>query len=271
MRPAECEEVLGVRCREVVRVESVAEAIFPQARTADELVNGVAEALRGVDAARVVALKTVAAYRCGLDLKAATAAQLREAFDDERSRYESAGSVRLTRGPLVSALVHAAVEVAREMRLPLQIHTGFGDRDLDLRSADATLMRPVFADPRYRDVRFVLLHANYPFVREAALLASLYPNVFVDLSLAIPLTAHGGWGVVSDLLEQAPYSKIMYGSDASVGPELFAWGAAVGRAAVASAVGRLVREGWLSPAQAADCSRRVLADNAAEVYGIEVP
>ncbi|MBV8228680.1 MAG: amidohydrolase family protein [Planctomycetaceae bacterium] len=271
LRLAKCEDVLGVCCKEVVRVEGIAESLLPRSRTADELIAGVGEALRQVDTGQVVALKTIAAYRCGLDLSAPTTGQVREAFDEERKRYESGGSVRLTRGPLISAVVLAALEVAREMRLPLQIHTGFGDRDLDLRSANATLLRPIFASARYRDVRFVLLHANYPFVREAALLAALYPNVYVDLSLAIPLTAHGGRRVVSALLEQAPYSKIMYGSDASVRPELFAWGAAVGKAAVASTLRELVGQGWLTREKAADCARRILAGNAAEVYGIEVP
>ncbi len=267
--PAVCEELLGVPCKEIVRVESVAESILPTCRSADELVCGVVDSLKRVDRGQVVALKTIAAYRCGLHLHPSTREELREAFDDEQKHYESVGSVRLRRRALISAVVLAALEVAQEMQLPLQIHTGFGDRDLELRAADATLMRSIFAEARYRDVRFVLLHANYPFVREAALLASLYPNVYVDLSLAVPLTAHGGQRVISGLLEQAPYSKIMYGSDASVGPELFAWGASVGRAALTFALRELIEQGWLTREQASDCGRCVLARNAVQVYGIK--
>ena len=87
--------------------------------------------------------------------------------------------------------------------MPVQFHTGFGDDDADLRTANPLLLRPLLQDTTLRNVPFVLLH-TYPYCREAGYLASIYPNVFIDLSLTIPFTAHGGAEAVCATLETRP-------------------------------------------------------------------
>ena len=61
--------------------------------------------------------------------------------------------------------------------MPVQIHTGFGDADLDLREANPLHLRPLLESGRYANVPFVLLHASYPYVRELGYLAAIYANV----------------------------------------------------------------------------------------------
>lgn len=87
-----------------------------------------------------VGLKTIVAYRGGLDL---------DAIDD-------ATRDRLT----------AALEVNHDTGdpLPVQIHTGFGDCDLLLPRTDPSHLKPLLE--RFADTDFVLLHC-YPFVRQA--------------------------------------------------------------------------------------------------------
>ena len=99
------------------------------------------------------ALKTIAAYRGGLDR--------------------------------VSDDVVAALEAneATNDPLPVQVHCGFGDSDLHLWRADPGYLKPLVE--RFADTPFVLLHC-YPFVREAGWLAHVYGNVWFDLSLTIP-------------------------------------------------------------------------------------
>ncbi|HEX3833295.1 MAG TPA: amidohydrolase family protein, partial [Solirubrobacteraceae bacterium] len=139
------------------------------------------------------ALKTIIAYRGGLDLGA---------VDDA------------TRGRLTTAL-----EVNRDTGdpLPVQIHTGFGDSDLLLPRADPSLLKPVFE--RFAETSFVLLHC-YPFVRQAGWLASVYANVFIDLSLTIPHVSRPA-AVLAEAVELAPLSKLLYASDAVRTPELY--------------------------------------------------
>jgi predicted TIM-barrel fold metal-dependent hydrolase len=133
------------------------------------------------------ALKTIAAYRGGLDS--------------------------------VSEHVLAALEANEAARdpLPVQVHCGFGDSDLHLWRADPSYLKPLIE--RFHETTFVLLHC-YPFVREAGWLAHVYGNVFFDLSLTIPHVSTPA-RTVEDALELAPVSKLLYASDAARTPELY--------------------------------------------------
>jgi hypothetical protein len=134
-----------------------------------------------------VALKTIAAYRGGLDR--------------------------------VSEPVLAALEANEETGapLPVQVHCGFGDSDLWLARADPSHLKPLIE--RFRETRFVLLHC-YPFVREAGWLAHVYGNVWFDLSLTIPHVSRPA-EALREALELAPVSKLLYASDAARTPELY--------------------------------------------------
>jgi predicted TIM-barrel fold metal-dependent hydrolase len=128
---------------------------------------------------------------------------------------------------------------------------------VDLRLANPLHLRPqleggVLSGP------VVLLHAGYPFVREAAYLASVYPNVYVDFSQAAPLLAGPGLTrVLEELLALAPLTKVLYGSDAWGIPEWFWLAARAARRALGEALA------WLPAEEARWAARRVLHDNAA--------
>jgi predicted TIM-barrel fold metal-dependent hydrolase len=133
------------------------------------------------------ALKTIAAYRGGLDRVSAdvvTALEANEATGDP---------------------------------LPVQVHCGFGDSDLHLWRADPSYLKPLIE--RFGKTPFVLLHC-YPFVREAGWLAHVYGNVFFDLSLTIPHVSRPA-RMLEEALELAPVSKLLYASDAARTPELY--------------------------------------------------
>jgi uncharacterized protein len=172
-------ELAACEARPVMRIERVHEE------------TGDVDAVRAVvTAARdngFAALKTIAAYRGGLDR--------------------------------VQDFVVAALEAneATGAPLPLQVHCGFGDSDLHLARSDPSHLKPLIE--RFRETTFVLLHC-YPFVREAGWLAHVYGNVFFDLSLTIPHVARPA-EVLREALELAPVSKLLYASDAARTPELY--------------------------------------------------
>ena len=70
------------------------------------------------------------------------------------------------------------------------------------------------------------VHSGYPWVREAAYVASVLPNVYLELSELIPW----GWGQVEWALEMlvgtVPAAKLLYGSDEAGEPEAF-WASAI--------------------------------------------
>jgi predicted TIM-barrel fold metal-dependent hydrolase len=177
-----------------------------------------------------VALKTIAAYRGGLDRVAPEVVSALEAND------------------------------AAAAPLPVQVHTGFGDADLHLWRSDPSYLKPLVE--RFAATPFVLLHC-YPFVREAGWMASVYANVFLDLSLTIPFVARPA-EALREALELAPVSKLLYASDAARTPELFFLAAKRWREALAEVLAESLR-----PDEAEQAGRAILRDNALGLYGLE--
>jgi predicted TIM-barrel fold metal-dependent hydrolase len=212
-------ELAACSAAPVMRIERVAEEVRDLDRLRDVVTTARADGF--------VALKTIAAYRTGLEL---------ERIDD---------------------FVVAALEANEGTGepLPLQVHCGFGDWDLYLARADPSHLKPLVE--RFRETTFVLLHC-YPFVREAGWLAHVYGNVFFDLSLTIPHVARPA-EALREALELAPFSKLLYASDAARTPELYYLASRWWRAALAEVLPELYGD----PDEAA---RAILRENALALY-----
>ncbi len=232
-------ELAACESRPVMRIEMAAESV----RGARDRLDAVAAAVTRARADGYVALKTIVAYRGGLDLDALPAPTRSDRVEGE---------------PLRDVLLTALVaNEATGDPLPVQIHTGFGDSDLLLPAADPGLLKPVIE--RFSDTTFVLLHC-YPFVREAGWLAHVYPNVYFDLSLTIPHVSQPA-RALTEALELAPVSKLLYASDASRACELYLLAATWWRDALERVLPTL-----LAPDRAAAAARMILRDNALAVY-----
>lgn len=257
--------LVGLPVRRILRIEAIAEASaagWPPFASVQAAFRAAIDDALGTGA---VALKTIAAYRCGLDLPPADDVAAADAYE----QWRATGRERLVAAPLVAWFVDAALDVARArgVPVPLQVHTGIGDADLDLARAAPELLQPRF-DAGWADVPIVLLH-TYPFVREASWLAHVYPNVHLDVSLAITLVGHRGADVVLDALALAPASKLLFGTDASRIPELFLLGTRWWRDALAGALDRLLDDDVIDDATALRWAELVLAGNARVLYGLD--
>jgi uncharacterized protein len=153
--------------------------------------------------------------------------------------------------------------------LPVQFHTGFGDPDIDLLTANLALLRPILADLRYAGVPIVLLHMGYPYVRESAFLASLYPNVYVDLSLAVPLLRPVLPHLLQEVLALAPPTKLLYGSDAHSQPEMFWLSAQYGRWALGKILTEWINDDTLEEHEALEIAQRICFRNALALYRLD--
>jgi hypothetical protein len=251
----------------ILRLETLAQDLIVRHDTFDQVVDGFVATVEGARAAGHVGLKSIVAYRTGLAVSDTPRSAAAAAFVPVKERAKRAGRVRLADKPLNDYLVHRALEIAARVELPVQFHTGFGDDDLDLRAANPLHLRSLLQDPTLRGASFVLLH-TFPFSREAGYLAGLYPHVYVDLSLTIPFTAHGGVAAIRAALEQAPTSKLLLATDAFSIPELFYLGAHYARLSLAVALDSLRSEGWLTASQAEEAAHQMLHENAAALYGV---
>lgn len=215
----------------------------------------------------VVSFKSIAAYRTGLQIDTVDEAAAEAAFQAHKRRHgEAAG--RLDAKPLVDLVVREGMRVAARHALPVQFHTGFGDPDLDLRLANPLHLRPLLEDPELKAAPVVMLHASYPFAREAGFLAAMYPQAYTDFGLAVPcLSVSGMRRAIGMLLELAPTSKILYSSDAHLVPELFYVCAKWGRKMLGEVLEGAVTDGDLDAKEAEDAAEAVLRGNARALYG----
>ncbi|MFQ5858878.1 MAG: amidohydrolase family protein [Anaerolineae bacterium] len=214
-------------------------------------------------------LKSIAAYRTGLAVDKPISEGVAACFQNLRQPAEAGDPVRLACKPLNDWVVWAALEEAARRDMPVQFHTGFGDPDLDLRWASPVHMRPLFENPSFRRVPFVLLHVSYPFTREVGYLAAVYPNVHIDLGLAIPFLSVAGMRfVVRAFLELTPLSKIIFSTDAHLIAELFYLGALWGRRILAEVLEEAVRDGDLTTREAERAAELILRRNAIKLYGL---
>jgi predicted TIM-barrel fold metal-dependent hydrolase len=255
--PAEMAAAAGARAAEVVRLEAVAEEVAGRGADAAGFADAFAAALHE-RARTAVGLKTVIAYRYGLDFDPdpPTAAQVRTAA----GAWLRAGG-RVTDPVLLRHLLWAGVGIG----LPLQFHVGLGDPDLTMHRTDPSLMTEFL---RRVHVPVLLLHC-YPHHRTAAYLAAVFPHVYMDVGLAVNFTGARSRAVVAESLEVAPFGKVLFSSDAFGPPELHHLGALLWRRAMTSVLGEWVAEGDWAQADAVRVATMVGAGNARRVYGLE--
>ncbi|WP_400996568.1 amidohydrolase family protein [Agromyces sp. GXQ0307] len=228
----------------VARLETIAEAVLAQSTSGGEFVERLGPAL---DAAAVeaVAVKTVAAHRCGLELDPArpTDVDLRSAADAWFAvwrAHAASDRPRLVDPTIVRHLIWWALEHGAV----LQVHAGFGDADLVLERANPARMQALLAATAGTGGRIAFLHC-YPYVREAGWLAHVFPHVFLDVGLAVGFLGANADAAVRESLDLAPFSRVLFSTDAWGVPERVLLGARLWRDAAARVLGGYVAEhGW---------------------------
>ncbi|QWZ08687.1 amidohydrolase [Nocardioides panacis] len=263
--PAELAGLSGGRVHEVTRIEAVVEELAASGVEAAALGPAVADALAD-RAARSVAFKTVAAYRVGLELPAdpPSSADVRRAADRWLTDCEWKDRYRLDDPTLVAHAVHTSLSLG----LPLQVHTGYGDPDLTLHRADPSLLTPFLRALPPATGPVVLLHC-YPYHRQAAYLANVFPQVLVDVSLAVNHVGPRGPAVLAETLELAPFGSLLYASDGFALAELHHLGAVLFRRALARVLDEWLADDAMTADDARRIARLVAHDNARRTYHLE--
>ena len=256
------------RTEPMLRLEVLMESLLTEHDSLAGTEEALIAALDDVRGQGYVALKSIAAYRTGLDIREWPRRQAEESFREYRSSARE-GSPRLVHKPLLDTLLHVAFVQAARQEVPVQFHTGYGDADTDLLLGNPLHLRAVLQRPDYRGMPVVLLHECYPYTRQGGYLAAVYENVYLDLSYGIPLLGYGEMlSFTRAALGVAPGSKLMYSSDGIGVPELHWMSAIDGRRVIGEALGELVAHGELDLAQAEAAGESVLRGNATRLYEI---
>jgi hypothetical protein len=256
----------GCRAEPMLRLEILMEKLLIEHDSLVDAETALASALDDVRGQGYVALKSIAAYRTGLDIREWPREEAEASFQ-EYGRAAEAGPARLVHKPLLDSLLHVAFAQAARQEVPVQFHVGYGDADTDLLLGNPLYLRPVLQRPDYRGMPVVLLHECYPYTRQGGYLAAVYENVYLDLSYGIPLLGYTEMlSFTRQALGVAPSSKLMYSSDGIGVPELHWISAIDGRRVLGEALGELVSYGELNPSDAEAAAESILRANATRLY-----
>jgi hypothetical protein len=266
----------------VLRVEICVEMGYADCPTLDDALHRLTEEITH-PARPHVSLKSIAGYRSGLAFdppsteqwqQAANAyAQLREAVLRTHPAQRAPGGLRTQRGriadkALVDTIVWTALEAGAPQGLPMQFHIAFGDDDIVMTKNDPTLMRALFQHEPFRASPLVLLHC-YPFHQQAGYLASIYPNVYVDLGLTIPVVGPGAARILAEVLELCPTRQLLASTDGHMEPEFQWFSVFVWRWALNQVLQGYVSADILTADDALSIARAALRENSLRIYQTE--
>jgi predicted TIM-barrel fold metal-dependent hydrolase len=269
MTPTALVQASGSEYVALLRLEVEFQKLIVEHDDFGDLTAAVAGLVTGLRSKGFVGFKSIAAYRTGLAIERWDTAAARAAFSEARREVESSGSIRLGYKPLLDTLLHIAFEAAAAQHLPVQFHVGYGDPDVDIRRASPLELRALFDEPAYRSMPIVMLHGCWPYFREGAYLAAVYGNAYLDVSYSIPFLSRSEMtSMTRAALGTAPFSKVMYSSDAVGIPEMHWMGAIEGRRAIGTVLGEMVDADELDESQARDAGRLMLNSTAARLYGL---
>lgn len=258
--PAGLAAFSGGRAHEVVRLEALAESLGAAGISGSSYPDDFQDLLRSATAS-AVGTKTIVAYRAGFDLDWTPPS--RTSVIAAATRWLSEGAPRLTDPVLLRFGIHSAISVG----LPLQIHTGFGDRDLDLHKVNPLLLLDLLRQPAVAAVPITLLHC-YPYHREAGYLAQAFNNVHLDVGLAVNHLGARSTALIAESLELAPFAKLLYSSDAWGPAELHYLGAALWRDAMTTITEAWIAAGHWSTPDAHRITTMIARTNALRLYNL---
>jgi hypothetical protein len=254
--------------REVVRLEPLIERLIVEANDFDGFLDAYRATLSDLRGSGYVGMKSVIAYRSGLQIEAVDRASAAAAFKPVHDAARRDGEIRIESKPLLDFLIVAAVEESARQNVPIQFHTGLGDPDLDLTKVDPSALRLLFSDA-YRAAPIVLLHSGYPYARSMAYLAAMFPNVYADFGeVQLFVAGRDLKAVAREIVGLAPASKILFSTDASLVPELYWLGARAGRRVLGEVFEEHIADGIIDERTAIEMAEMMLWRNAERVYGL---
>ena len=262
------------RVRSFMEVQELAAPLGRSVSSLDEYLDVCREIFTGFKAFGAVAFKDQSAYARALDYGNPTAAEAEAVFNWFMADATRSAAYPDGVKPLDDFLFHEFMRMARDLDLPVQLHTGhlaglYGD----IRKANAVQLADLFL--LHRDVRFDLFHANWPYGSEALYLVKNFPNVSLDFCWAHAIDPLFCQDLLRQSLSSVPHSKIHgYGSDfggfgypPGGGYPDRAWAQAqIARENIAIALADMVEDGYIGLDDAKSIARAWLFDNPNRFY-----
>ena len=175
---------------------------------------------------QIYAVKIWLAYRRSIFFEKTTFAEAEKAFNEiykqDCFKRIDVGGTRLTlpdgisfkeAKPFQDFMVHETIKLAIKHNLPIQIHTGIHEGNENMiTNSNPTNLTNLFVE--YKEAKFDIFHAGYPFLEETAALVKNFQNAYVDLCWLHIISPSTARRVLNEWLDILPSNKILgFGGD----------------------------------------------------------
>ncbi len=171
--------------------------------------------------------------------------------------------------PLQDYMMHQCIRAATDNDLTIIFHTGIqaGGNNL-ISNTNPALLNNLFLE--YKQTRFDLYHAGYPYAGECGILAKYFPNVWADLAWVHIISAEGTRQILGDWLDLVPANKIIgFGGDVTH-VELVYGHLQQARENIAQVLGARVARGEDTEEEALQIAQYLLHDSPQEAFGLSL-
>ncbi len=251
-----------VPIRRVARIEPRFQAAVDASKDYQDFVQRFdASITDAVRRQRAIAFKSIIAYRSGLNIQKPSEAEILK--DYKRSKAYRERGVKNIRDWYIRRIIGRC----KELNASLHIHCGMGDVDVVFDRCNPSQLYELLKDRETWDTKIFLIHGGYPFSQEGAFFANALKNIYIDLSEMIPFASVvGAIDKTTQILDMAPPSRVVFGSDGVVLPEIHWAGAKIGRRVLEQVFQKFVGAGVYDEDEAHRAAKMILFENAKRIY-----
>lgn len=254
-----------IRCREFI--DYVGAVSNSHITSLEEYEDAMFELIKRSMNLGVIALKDQSAYRRVISYDLPVRSDAERSFNklliDPRNQLAWPDAK-----PLDDYLFHHYMRVARELHLPVQIHTGHMAQ-IRNRVDKANAAHFASVVELHSAVQFDLFHGNWPYMGDLLFLGKNYPNVTLDLCWVHMIDPVYAQELLKRAVVTVPHVKIHgFGGDYVLMPEFVGAHLTLAREVIASALADLVESGWLEEEEAVDLATDWLFNNPNRFYNL---
>lgn len=257
------ETTTGFKTLEIYRIEPAMDELRKNSNNFDDFIKSYKSKLKfELEKSHIVGLKSIIAYRSGLDVEGKDYEKAKQQYTDYRKNK------KLIVKELRDYCMHIAMEECASFNKVMHIHTGIGDGEIILQKSSPKLLIDLLR--MYENTKVHLVHGGYPWIEEAGFIVSILPNVYMDISLQNPFSGHGVKRILSQIFEFAPFDKVMFGSDSFAVPEMNWLGVKLFKNDFEEVLNEWVNKDYMDVDMAQEIGEMVLYKNFKAVYGKDI-
>ena len=241
------------------QIEDVAYAADMEIGSVAELIDAVQRIMEGCVKVGAVGFKDVYTYFRTYEIGKPDRSAAEKDFEGIRNGNTATGA-------LADFMFYRVYDIARQLRKPMGIHTGFIITTCAPASYLGTL-GPVMET--FPELQFDLYHFNYPLLEPCVQMLKSYPNVYANGAWATGMMTEYAKPFLKEALHSLPAERILaYGGDSHCAGEMTRITLKNALQVVDGVLGDAMTEGYLSLQEAEDVAKIWLSGSAKRLYGI---